>query len=148
MVDRALAVLLVVTEFCLLSTRKFVWVLLGPGLVTPGPKQIQPAAGFLLLLFFFQDRGNKTYPSIPKPMRISCPRFLLKSLCARNHWETRPHFLCVCFLVVSFGPGFDVSHDPHLVAISARSSPVLLSLNGSNGLIASAQSAGIEVTEE
>lgn len=40
-------------RICLLSTRKFVWVLLGPGLVTPGPKQIQPAAGFLLHFFFF-----------------------------------------------------------------------------------------------
>lgn len=38
-------------RYCLLSTRKFVWVLLGPGLVSPRPKQIQPSAAFHSGLF-------------------------------------------------------------------------------------------------
>lgn len=59
---------------CLLSTRKFVWVFLDPGLVSPGPKQIQPGAG--CLLWFVQQWVHKMYPSIPSqctfPVPVSC----------------------------------------------------------------------------
>lgn len=78
--------LLAVTEFALSSARKFVWVLLGPGLVSPGPKQIQPAAGFLR--WFVQQQVNKMCPSIPKPMHISYPCLLLNIEVLETHRET------------------------------------------------------------
>lgn len=57
---------------CLLSTRKFVWVFLGSGLVSPGPKQIQPAAGFLLW-FVRRVRCIPTSPSqCTFPVPVSC----------------------------------------------------------------------------
>lgn len=61
----------------LLSTRKFVWVLLGPGLGSPGPKQIQPAAALYSGLFSGEcvrcipaSLSQRTFP-VPVSCRIS-----------------------------------------------------------------------------
>lgn len=59
-------------RYCLLSTRKFVWVLLGPGLVSPRPKQIQPAAAFHSGLF-----NSECVQCIPTSLSQCCPCFLL-----------------------------------------------------------------------
>lgn len=90
-------------RICLLSTRKFVWVLLGPGLVTPGPKQIQPAAGFLFLFFFFFlsfSRGSEYDVSQhPKANAHFLSLFPVESQSACDHQETPllRFFVFFCF---------------------------------------------------